>query len=220
MLKFAALVVAASLSAPAFAGIAFENPFVSPSGSCAFNTTCGSRLTGNTFAAQRFTLATTRTLIGGTLDTLTAADPGSVNWQILAANTTTGLPGSLLYSGNAPIHYYRPWLGNYAGLIILREAYDLPPMPLAAGTYYLGLQYVTPTFNVFMGLASAFDGAAQSNDGGATWTSGYGGDTGIAVTLYDTSWSGPVPEPASWAMMIGGFGMVGAQLRRRRVVAA
>jgi hypothetical protein len=27
----------------------------------------------------------------------------------------------------------------------------------------------------------------------------------------------PVPEPASWAMMIGGFGMVGAGMRRRRV---
>ena len=29
-----------------------------------------------------------------------------------------------------------------------------------------------------------------------------------------------VPEPATWAMMIGGFGMAGAMLRRRRTVAA
>lgn len=29
-----------------------------------------------------------------------------------------------------------------------------------------------------------------------------------------------VPEPASWAMMIGGFGLVGASMRRRRMVAA
>jgi hypothetical protein len=29
-----------------------------------------------------------------------------------------------------------------------------------------------------------------------------------------------VPEPASWAMMIGGFGLVGSTLRRRRLVAA
>ncbi len=28
--------------------------------------------------------------------------------------------------------------------------------------------------------------------------------------------SGAVPEPAAWAMMIGGFGLVGASLRRRR----
>ena len=29
--------------------------------------------------------------------------------------------------------------------------------------------------------------------------------------------SGTVPEPASWAMMVAGFGLVGAALRRRQV---
>jgi hypothetical protein len=32
--------------------------------------------------------------------------------------------------------------------------------------------------------------------------------------------AGEVPEPASWALMIAGFGMAGAMLRRRRLVAA
>jgi PEP-CTERM motif len=32
--------------------------------------------------------------------------------------------------------------------------------------------------------------------------------------------AGAVPEPASWALMIGGFGMAGASLRRRRTMAA
>ena len=31
---------------------------------------------------------------------------------------------------------------------------------------------------------------------------------------------GAVPEPASWALMVSGFGLVGASVRRRRVVAA
>lgn len=32
--------------------------------------------------------------------------------------------------------------------------------------------------------------------------------------------SGDVPEPASWAMMIAGFGLIGATMRRRRAVTA
>jgi hypothetical protein len=35
-----------------------------------------------------------------------------------------------------------------------------------------------------------------------------------------TGGNGVVPEPASWAMLIAGFGLVGAVARRRRVVAA
>jgi hypothetical protein len=31
---------------------------------------------------------------------------------------------------------------------------------------------------------------------------------------------GTIPEPSSWAMLIAGFGLVGATLRRRRVIAA
>jgi hypothetical protein len=43
---------------------------------------------------------------------------------------------------------------------------------------------------------------------------------GQAPELYspnDLSYSGNVPEPASWTMMIAGFGLVGAAVRRRQV---
>ena len=43
------------------------------------------------------------------------------------------------------------------------------------------------------------------------------GDTGQGYLL--DSVSGAVPEPASWAMMIAGFGLVGAAMRRRTRVA-
>ncbi len=45
------------------------------------------------------------------------------------------------------------------------------------------------------------------------------GETGIffSITSISSSTAGAVPEPATWAMMIGGFGMVGGAMRRRRV---
>jgi hypothetical protein len=40
------------------------------------------------------------------------------------------------------------------------------------------------------------------------------------VFFDDVRISGGVPEPATWSLMIGGFGLAGAALRRRRAVAA
>jgi PEP-CTERM motif len=44
-------------------------------------------------------------------------------------------------------------------------------------------------------------------------------DFGTAIVNF-TTLSTAVPEPASWAMLIAGFGLTGATLRRRRAVAA
>jgi hypothetical protein len=69
----------------------------------------------------------------------------------------------------------------------------------------------------------------------ASDTLGYFGLTsttaiGWAVMIVDRGWVqntaidnvsiGSVPEPASWAMLIAGFGLTGAAMRRRRAVAA
>jgi hypothetical protein len=40
---------------------------------------------------------------------------------------------------------------------------------------------------------------------------------GTSVFSYTTLATGAVPEPATWAMMIGGVGMVGGAMRRRKV---
>ena len=47
---------------------------------------------------------------------------------------------------------------------------------------------------------------------------GYDGHFGGAID--DLSVAGAVPEPASWALMIGGFGVIGAAARRRWTVLA
>ena len=53
---------------------------------------------------------------------------------------------------------------------------------------------------------------STTNDGAGFALGGTGGR--------DNAPPGGVPEPASWALMISGFGLAGAALRRRRVIAA
>lgn len=60
----------------------------------------------------------------------------------------------------------------------------------------------------------AFGGAAMSIDFGGT-----ANQTGFDNVTFGSDRPGAIPEPATWAMMITGFGMAGAVLRRRRQVA-
>lgn len=73
---------------------------------------------------------------------------------------------------------------------------------------------------VFHVLGTNFSGAAW--DTGTLnlyyWDSNNFDNTG-SVSADVTATSGVVPEPASWAMMILGFGMAGAMFRRRRLMA-
>lgn len=67
------------------------------------------------------------------------------------------------------------------------------------------------TFNI-TDYAAGYNQISQ--DGGATWMAS--GVDRTFRTWVDTSF---VPEPASWAMMIAGFGLVGGVLRRQRGMA-
>lgn len=72
-------------------------------------------------------------------------------------------------------------------------------------------------------LADGFDGSSFV---------GFGDTSGVANNPRDGHWAfdvlnvasasqaGVVPEPATWGLMIGGFGLTGAMLRRRRQAAA
>jgi hypothetical protein len=63
---------------------------------------------------------------------------------------------------------------------------------------------------------------------GAQWAAAHPSNTTFAPAIYGNDpgttqgfvIGGAVPEPASWAMMIAGFGMAGAMVRRRRRIAA
>lgn len=65
--------------------------------------------------------------------------------------------------------------------------------------------------NIDVGWPNGFTNYASVGNGNGTsiWN-----NNGFEGVVY-----GAVPEPASWAMMITGFGLAGAALRRRRVLA-
>ncbi|WP_404709946.1 PEPxxWA-CTERM sorting domain-containing protein [Sphingomonas sp. MMS24-J13] len=91
---------------------------------------------------------------------------------------------------------------------------SIAPLSLSAGTYYFALQNATTTAgnNAYWDINNG-PSIAYENMLGNTANYLFPGTNSAAFTLQS---GGAVPEPASWAMMIGGFGMVGATLRRRQ----
>jgi hypothetical protein len=67
------------------------------------------------------------------------------------------------------------------------------------------------------GFSFALDGVASNfaNPPAGKALNNFAATVGGQLSL-----AGAVPEPATWALMIGGFGLAGATLRRRRAVAA
>jgi hypothetical protein len=83
----------------------------------------------------------------------------------------------------------------------------------------------TLTFTVSAATALTVDDLTKSSKGDyfAADVTDWRGDTGNigakAVSITRTSTPGAVPEPATWAIMLMGFGGLGAMLRQRRAMA-
>ena len=95
--------------------------------------------------------------------------------------------------------------GNLLGSLVLPQTADANCPPNASGFYC----------NWTAG-GIAFAGVAKSID--------FGGSANFVaydnITFGSITPGGTVPEPASWAMLIAGFGLVGAAQRRRNVALA
>jgi hypothetical protein len=93
--------------------------------------------------------------------------------------------------------------GNNTGNDSIYQAFDAANALISSGS----LANVNG-FSLVNGAGSGIKSLVISNGsgGGYNWIYGVG----------ELSYNGGVPEPAAWAMMLAGFGLVGAAMRRRQ----
>ncbi len=85
-----------------------------------------------------------------------------------------------------------------------------------AGTPPGAAACATPYFSSIYLHCDWYDG-----ENGFIWNPGLPGGQGVPETWVVRGASEPVvPEPGTWAMLIAGFGMIGAAARRRRIAVA
>ena len=103
---------------------------------------------------------------------------------------------------------------------------SIAPLLLGAGDYVIGGEYLGGVFpNSLTGVTTApgYNWVVDRQVGGGfafptTPLNGEYGQNGIALVNFSTGQSlvAAVPEPATWAMMLIGFGAIGVSMRRRR----
>jgi hypothetical protein len=175
------------------------------------------RMVSNTGQNLRINVETGATILDGAVTSTT----GAVNLIGAAyTNSFAGTTSTMLYAidtvGDTLLRSTNPNAGTYTNLNLMGEAFQP-----------LGLSFTNANMVGFD--ISANDGMAYLAIDSLLWRVDLG--TGRAMSLGVVG-AGPlrgltargfmaaVPEPASWAMMIAGFGMVGAIARRRRMVPA
>jgi hypothetical protein len=206
------------LASSASAGVVYSNPYDgSGNGDCSWSTTCAAAaFRGDDFAAQSFTLTSATVITGASFEEVPGISTGgvtSVNWGFILADGAAGLPGTIVSAGSSTVTSYGAGSnGSIEGF------FGVGPQALGPGTYYFALQGVSASFTEYLAEGMGAGGAANTGDGGASWAAGYycqgGGQCmpSVAVSLF----SGGVPEPATWALMLTGFGTMGAAMRLRR----
>ena len=111
-----------------------------------------------------------------------------------AGSYTSGVSGSMVsatYGGDSFVT---------SGAATLVKGYGGGPAYQYGGGYSNGYGYVASTHNGHAVTAGSY---------------GYGNNTGAGTVEITEISTTPVPEPSTWALMFGGFGLIGYMLRRR-----
>lgn len=209
----AAAALSLTMAAPASAAIIYDNGGSNQSG--------GTEMS-NTMLAQDFRLATQAALTNAvfhavSLDDAITSNPLAVlQYAIFADNG--GAPGSILASGEA-LDTTLMSTGSSLGGEEYRVSFNFQSAFTAAAqtTYWFGLRF-----------------GSSSDPLSIYWSTADFNDTALGQELFGDNWGGntqehtfslgagtsAVPEPATWAMMITGFALMGGAIRRRRVTVA
>jgi hypothetical protein len=112
-------------------------------------------------------------------------------------------------------------IGSLAPGMVVTPSTSLTNVNLAdPGAGYASQWLVTPDPESFWGFGWTLSGKVNAFFGDLT-AAGNAGDFGenvkFTISGKTVQFDDPVPEPSSWAMLIVGFGLVGATLRRRRL---
>jgi hypothetical protein len=135
----------------------------------------------------------------------------SVNFYQAGANSRYGVFEQQLTQSNSQTGWVsHSWDIVSPGLTQFTGVYALSGISQTVGIRNVLSAYAATGASFNYGSTSSLNLILPDN---VTFTSASG------VFLSDLPTSGTVPEPASWALMIGGFGMAGAMIRRRRAFA-
>jgi hypothetical protein len=178
----------------------------------------GVDLGGQTLAPGVYRFATSAQLTGAlTLDF--ASDPGGLFvFQIGSTLTTASGSTVNILNGNANSGVY--WDVGSSATLGTTTAFAGNILALDAVT-------LNTSATILCGRAIALTAAVTMDTNTISGDCGRGGDFGSGRTDYGSlgfsgaggaggSGGGVVPEPSAWALMIGGFGLAGVALRRRR----
>lgn len=147
----------------------------------------------------------------GVGDTDSVADLGD-NTSAISLSSFSAVAGGLTYNFTTPVSFFVNRGQNFAGII--NQAYS---------TGFVRFFGSSPTaFTSYDGVSSlANTGATFYTDGATAAYNTDRGDvlvTGASGLSFSADIASPAPEPATWAMMLLGFGVIGYALRRRITV--